>query len=83
MNLAELTLAKMKPNLGSVSLVIWIWLVVSVSAAASESRPQNFLPTENSNLEVLKELGVDIQHEGGTRNLFTIVIYECQLTTGN
>ena len=72
MNLAELTLTKMKPNLGSVSLVIWIWLLVSVSAAASESRPQNFLPTENSNLEVLKELGVDIQHEGGT-----IVIYQC------
>jgi hypothetical protein len=30
----------------------------------ADSRIQNFLPSENSNLEVLKELGVDIQHEG-------------------
>ena len=70
MNLAKLTLAKMKADKGSVSVVISIWLLVSVSGAMAESRPQNFLPTENSNLEVLKELGVDIQHEGRTLRHF-------------
>jgi hypothetical protein len=37
-----------------------------VSGSTPEGRVQNFVATENSNLEVLKELGVDIQNEGRT-----------------
>jgi hypothetical protein len=66
--------AKMKNKF--VTTLIWLWWVCSAGggggsawAASADNRIQNFLPTENSNLEVLKELGVDIQHEGRTLSL--------------
>ena len=50
-------------------LIVKLLLVVQwsgVSGSTPEGRVQNFVATENSNLEVLKELGVDIQSEGRT-----------------
>ena len=38
--------------------------IIGVVGSTGDTRTQNYLPTENSNLEVLKELGVDIQTEG-------------------
>jgi hypothetical protein len=38
-----------------------------------DARDQNFLPTENSNLEVLKELGVDLQNEGKNKALPALI----------
>ena len=67
-----------------------MWLVLLVvnllvsaadgSSSTLETRSHsNFIPTENSNLEVLKELGVDIQSEGrryvlGSFILFTVFL---------
>lgn len=42
----------------SVSVFLSFW------CGPTHCREQNFLPTENANLEVLKELGVDLQNEG-------------------
>lgn len=40
------------------------FVVACCVANLVDARDQNFLPTENSNLEVLKDLGVDLQNEG-------------------
>ena len=49
-----------------VAFCVFFSLLNGVISTSADSRIQTFLPTENSNLEVLKELGVDFQQEGKT-----------------
>ena len=60
----------MDPQKMMLLVLLVVNLLVSPSEGSSstlETRSHsNFIPTENSNLEVLKELGVDIQSEGRT-----------------
>ena len=66
----SISAAPMDPQKMMLLVLLVVNLLVSPSEGSSstlETRSHsNFIPTENSNLEVLKELGVDIQSEGRT-----------------
>ncbi len=65
------------PTMDPRKLMLLVLLVMNIFVMGSEGSSStletrghsNFVPTENSNLEVLKELGVDIQSEGRTYDL--------------
>jgi hypothetical protein len=51
-------------KMSAILMLLLCSVVVGVVGSTGEGRNPNFLATENSNLEVLKELGMDIQNEG-------------------
>jgi hypothetical protein len=61
-------------NMSSIVMLLLCSAVVGVVGSTGEGRNPNFLATENSNLEVLKELGMDIQNEGKNEQTYFLQI---------
>ena len=60
--------------MSSIVMLLLCSAVVGVVGSTGEGRNPNFLATENSNLEVLKELGMDIQNEGKNEQTYFFAV---------
>jgi hypothetical protein len=61
-------------KMSAILMLLLCSVVVGVVGSTGEGRNPNFLATENSNLEVLKELGMDIQNEGKNEQTYFLQI---------